>query len=216
MGSISIRKYIQWHPDEASEPTSTIVVTSPERRFVDLRILRPAGESDDQLEWAIAGTSSSWKRDDGKGGQITHSEWRHWIDSRTNHPENATDEGDMIPQPDGTTLEKGSMINPSTGKETAYDELWWDVEPSGKAVVLQVESEGLRGSVVWLGQYCQGLMKDGDAITAERWELKDGEWKRLVRVGEGVLPCLLAVEFEGRVGDVVDVGGREWRAVEVS
>jgi hypothetical protein len=42
MGSISIRKSIRWLPDEASEPTSTIVLTSPQRRFVDLRILGPA------------------------------------------------------------------------------------------------------------------------------------------------------------------------------
>jgi len=42
MGTISIRKFIRWLPDEASEPTSTIVVTSPRlKRFVDLRILLP-------------------------------------------------------------------------------------------------------------------------------------------------------------------------------
>lgn len=38
-GSISIRKFIRWLPDEASEPTSTLVLTSPQRRYVDLRIL---------------------------------------------------------------------------------------------------------------------------------------------------------------------------------
>ena len=42
MGSISLREFIQWLPDEPSEPTSTIVVTSPGRRFVDIRVLRPA------------------------------------------------------------------------------------------------------------------------------------------------------------------------------
>jgi hypothetical protein len=39
-GSISIRRSIRWLPGEASEPTSTMVLTSPERRFVDLRILK--------------------------------------------------------------------------------------------------------------------------------------------------------------------------------
>lgn len=41
MSTVSHRKYIKWHPDEASEPTSTLVLTSPENRFVDLRILLP-------------------------------------------------------------------------------------------------------------------------------------------------------------------------------
>lgn len=38
---ISIREFIRWLPQEASEPTSTIVLTSPERRFVDIRVVRP-------------------------------------------------------------------------------------------------------------------------------------------------------------------------------
>lgn len=39
-GFISIRKSIRWLPGVASEPTSTIVLTSPQRHFVDLRILK--------------------------------------------------------------------------------------------------------------------------------------------------------------------------------
>ncbi|CAM1509499.1 Fc.00g032380.m01.CDS01 [Cosmosporella sp. VM-42] len=230
MGSISLREFIRWHPDEASEPTSTIVVTSPQRRFVDLRILRPEGVQGpwptqleklptEQLEWGIAGTSSSWKRDDG----VTRSQWQHWIDSRTHQPENATDEGDMFPQADGTTLEKGSMVNPATGKETAYEELWRDVDPTpttsseARTIVLQVEIEELRGSVVRLGQYCQGILKEGDKITAERWEWNE-VWKQTVRMGEDTLPCrdVLDDERELKLGDIVAVGGRGWRVVEVS
>ena len=41
--SISLRDFIRWLPDDASEPTSTIVVTSPGRRFVDIRALLPEG-----------------------------------------------------------------------------------------------------------------------------------------------------------------------------
>ena len=41
MGSVSIRRSIRWLPDEASEPTATLVLTSPQRRFVDLRIVKP-------------------------------------------------------------------------------------------------------------------------------------------------------------------------------
>ena len=46
MGTISIRKFIRWIPDEPSEPTTTFVITSPRlKRFVDLRILLPEGDS---------------------------------------------------------------------------------------------------------------------------------------------------------------------------
>ncbi|KAK7424244.1 hypothetical protein QQX98_000512 [Neonectria punicea] len=237
MGSISLREHIRWLPDEASEPTSTIVVTSPHRRYVDLRIYRPensektwTGQEDalpvSRLEWGIAGTSSSWLRDDDKGGQIRHSQWNHWIDSRTTEPENATDEGDMFPQPDGTTLETGSMVNPATERETAYEELWLDVDPTAtstpevKVVVLQLETEnGYRGSVVRLGQYCQGILREGELITAERWEWKkeDG-WKRTIRMGDGVLPCERALDdgFSVRKGEAVEVEERTWKIVEVS
>lgn len=39
--SISIREHIRWLPERESEPTSTLVLTSPENRFVDIRILKP-------------------------------------------------------------------------------------------------------------------------------------------------------------------------------
>jgi hypothetical protein len=48
MGSISIREHIRWFPDAASEPTSTIVLTSPERRFVDIRILQDFGDVEER------------------------------------------------------------------------------------------------------------------------------------------------------------------------
>lgn len=41
MAGISIREFIRWLPAEASEPTSTMVLTSPGRRFVDIRIQLP-------------------------------------------------------------------------------------------------------------------------------------------------------------------------------
>lgn len=53
--SISIRISIRWLPDEASEPTTTVVLTSPKRRFVDIRILNPDPE-DAQHNNPIGGT----------------------------------------------------------------------------------------------------------------------------------------------------------------
>lgn len=48
MGDISVREYIRWLPEEPSEPTSTIVLTTPNRLFVDLRVLKPTTDDRDQ------------------------------------------------------------------------------------------------------------------------------------------------------------------------
>lgn len=82
MASISRRAFIQWLPEKPSEPTSTVVLTSPQSRFVDIRLLqdrsqgRPVSRqgpnaADDGLagtvfladiDWAFAGVSrSTWQ-----------------------------------------------------------------------------------------------------------------------------------------------------------
>lgn len=182
-----------------------------------------------QLDWAIAGTSSSTAGEDG----TRHSKWEHWIDSRTNEPENATDEGDMYPQSDNKTLEKGKMINPATGKETEYEEVWHDVDPVStnaggkiKSFVLQFDNEaGLRGSIVRHGHFVQGFLKEGERLTAERWEWKEeGKWGRLLKLGTEELPSMIVMdvldhlddEMHLRLGDAVKLGGRSWRVVELS
>ena len=39
--NITVREYVRWLPERESEPTSTLVLTSGENRFVDVRILKP-------------------------------------------------------------------------------------------------------------------------------------------------------------------------------
>ncbi|KAM0352975.1 hypothetical protein ACHAPU_001859 [Fusarium lateritium] len=233
MGTISIRKFIRWLPEEPSEPTSTIVVTSPKlNRFVDLRILLPENDSswsgqDDplplsRLDWAMAGTTVSTKMPDPEGNLTSHSTFHQWISSRTLD----SDSGFMYPQPDSLTLEKGSMVNPDTGIDTAYEELWHDATPTAvpgdsevRALVLQTEDDehGVRGSVVKLGCYAQGLLRVGDSISLERWEWKEGGWRRTVRMGDAELPCQKIVCEEAlEEEDVVDVGGRAWKVIEAS
>lgn len=178
----------------------------------------------DRLDWGIAGTSSSRQIDDGEGGQISRSQWRHWIDSRTTEPENATDEGDNYPQADGNILEKGIMANPATGLETEYEELWRDEDPlptskssRARSIVVQVENGAqVRGSVVRVGHYCQGLFRRTDKISAERWEWKEDGWKRTIRIGDDALPCekLLNDEAVFNVGDAINFHDMAWKVVE--
>lgn len=172
-----------------------------------------------RLDWAIAGISSSITHTI-EGKSISRSQFVHWIDSRTSAPENATDEGDMYPQPDGTTLEKGSMLNPDTGIVTAYEEVWDDdnilsTDVAQVCVVLKYENSDGRGLVVKLGKYCQGFMKIGEHISLERWEWND-QVVCVVKIGTDELPCKLAMQKNYKVGEEVIVADRCWTVVEIA
>ncbi|RMY73900.1 hypothetical protein D0862_14213, partial [Hortaea werneckii] len=99
------------------------------------------------LDWAFAGTSSSSiGSPDADGTAVAHCEWRHWIDDRTEKPEDVVDEGKMYPieGDDGPrSLEKGSMVNPETGRLTEYEEIWRDVE--AVAISDREDGEGVVG-----------------------------------------------------------------------
>ncbi|KXX79708.1 Protein HRI1 [Madurella mycetomatis] len=251
MADISVREHICWPPNKPSEPTSTIVLTSPERRFVDIRILKPTstgGTSGDilplsRLDWAIAGTSSTvWlaTSDCAPGERVRRSKWHHWIDSRTPNAEHVIDEGDVFAHPSDSSLEleRGRMVNPETGVEADYEELWRSEpiahgsphqlpgEPPAPCLVLQWSSEEgddcptgpRRGLVIRLGQYCQAFVRDGNEITVERlmWVPDEQTWHQQVRIGKRELPTEFATHLahEARIDDEVKVGGEVWKVVE--
>ena len=200
--SISIREYIRWSPEPASEPTTTVVLTSAESRFVDIRLLNPTPGSyserhpeckcttsciqaynakdfftdplhSSQIDWAFAGTSSSEIRVDANGAQTVHSTWRHWVDSRFPTAEDVKDEGDMFPLADGRTLENGSMINPATGRMTDYEECWKDVDPLANE----------KGA----GKVCTVLQIHDDAHKVRGMVFRVGQFcQGILRVGEGL------------------------------
>ncbi|KAI0016686.1 hypothetical protein F4780DRAFT_797552 [Xylariomycetidae sp. FL0641] len=190
MASISIRKSIRWLPEPASEPTSTLVLTSPGRRFVDIRVLLPTTTSTEpteasketappqplsNLDWAFGGTSSSAPLPHQPGSH--RSVWTHLVDSRTalDPATRVRDEADMTPQADGTALEAGRTAHPATGREAAYEEVWADAPvPAGAACVVlerRGDAGGVEGMVVRLGPHCQGVVRRGatEAFAAERW-----------------------------------------------
>ena len=233
MADISVRQHIRWPPAPPSEPTSTVVLTSPSRHFVDVRILASnghgegGGNGDMKLDWAFAGTSSSQP---GREPGTRHAVWRHWVDSHATEPEMVRDEAFVREGagPGGSELETGRMVNPETGVEADYEEAWSSLEPSvepgseGRAtcVVLRTwdDDRGVRGVVVRLGQFCQGILRDRDAVTVERWVWeRDGGWSLSVRYGEGTLPveALLADSQRFKFDDTVEDGKRTWKVVEV-
>jgi len=131
------------------------------------------------------------------------------------------DTGIMYPLPVAAgeseqTLEFGQGVNYYTGALHSYEELWTDLpilatptaedlNPPKYSIVLGLDESrvGVRGCVVRLGQFCQGIVMKGGDCTVERWEfvsggtsvgvedtgVETGEWKRVVRIGDLFLPC---------------------------
>ena len=85
----------------------------------------------------------------------------------------------MWARPNGDVLERGKMIKPGTGLVTTYEELWRDLEvevvgqeKTCTSVVLRAQDDGkgLRGMVIRVGGWCQGILKVGNDVTIERWQ----------------------------------------------
>jgi hypothetical protein len=185
------------------------------------------------LEWAFAGTSASRPltiQQHGKSQKrmaedawenLTHSTWTHWVDSRwpVGTKDIPVDEGDMYPIAENLTLEVGHAFHPDLQAVKTHEEMWRDLDTQSTnsvgtriCVVMrcQADEEGVRGVVVRLGSYCQGVLMKGDKCTVERWEWdasRTGEeadkWQRTVRVGDMFLPCSVAFRPE-----IVAVGGK--------
>ncbi|EUC49224.1 hypothetical protein COCMIDRAFT_63197, partial [Bipolaris oryzae ATCC 44560] len=248
-------------PSHQFEPTNTLVLTSPLRTFADIRIYKAfttstaptpnsIGQGPQQrLEWAFAGTSTSVPiqppgasdggtqkpQEDEEWENVTHSTWKHWLDSRytVGDPSIPVDGGDMYPLSEELTLEVGHAYHPALEAVKTHEEMWRDEEikstslpvtgTGGKklCVVLRCHDDaaGVRGVIVRVGQYVQGILMQGDKTTVERWEWaveNEGEdemakWQRTVRIGGAFLPC--AVCFRDAVlavGGKVRYGEFEW------
>lgn len=174
------------------------------------------------MDWAIAGTSSSIPTGE---HNVTKGQWRHWISSRTKNTEDLCDEGYNHLRPDGKTLEKGTMANPETGLDTEYEELWRDEDPvpttsqKVNTIVLRLENgDDTKGLVILLGAYCQGLLRRGDNITAERWQwAQSGGWVRAIKIGDDAVPCPEIMEkISPSCGELFAVGNDSWQVVESS
>ncbi|KAF1974757.1 hypothetical protein BU23DRAFT_531126 [Bimuria novae-zelandiae CBS 107.79] len=160
---------------------------------------------------------------------ITRASWTHWLDSRHPLPAHLSpshdastipkDEGTMYPLNATQTLECGEGINPSTGNMWSYEEFWTDLpvevtpslddpDPPKFSIVLRLDTpeHAVRGVVIRLGAFCQGVVVKGDYVSVERWEWRQregkgevgeqGEWKRTVRIGDQFLPCTMTFKPE--------------------
>lgn len=185
------------------------------------------------LEWAFGGSSTTEERPDPRakpGDQkhnIKHTTWHHWVDSNTGFrdPE-VEDEGDLFLQEDpGRTLETGSMVNPATGEITDYEEMWLDVDAervNGEervCVVLRAEDaqKEIRGLVIRIGRYIQGVLRKGESFAVERWVRteNEGDWNLSFREGVLGMPCSTAFRAgDLKVDDTLDTDLVQWKVHE--
>ncbi|TFK87724.1 hypothetical protein K466DRAFT_548227 [Polyporus arcularius HHB13444] len=218
--SISERLYIRWLPDEASEPTSTLVLTAPNGQFVDLRFHKPSPPCVryTAFEWGFGGRSV---------GTPGHGEWIHDIDSRTENPE--ADAGDMFPHPTlpNVELERGKMRHPESGEIRDYEEAWKQIavlpDPAGElhegrrvSVFIEMDDENQegrrrRGMISRVGQFCQGIVKDDKGVSVQRWSWAIGEgWKNVGQIGDASMACDMTWTMVLKEGDKVERDGYSW------
>ena len=193
---------------------------------------RLPGEPRPLLERASAGTSHSSTGTDQTGlARHQDSVWKHWIDSRTDEPPVHQCVVSLLS--DSVVHENGNYIHPVTGVACERTELWSDdrikyvgEENTKVSMVLKVDDEerNARGLVVRVGQYCQGILKEGAQLTVERWKWIDdpgtsyfgGWWDCEVRIGDGSLPCDQVTNI-GRFfcnDTTIQSGALEWRVIE--
>jgi hypothetical protein len=154
------------------------------------------------LEWGFAGTAQStpaiYKPGTNEIEKPSHTVWTHWVDSKTT--EEVRDEGDMWPRDDGSggVVERGSMVNPASGKVESYEEIWADLELESKGMcwVLKTESDGVKGMMIRVGNYIQGVLRKGPSVNVGSWgkletgqgEARRREWKQVVLIGMWDMP----------------------------
>ena len=194
-----------------------------------------------QIDWAFAGQSTS------TNGPPRECTWQHWVDSKTSlmTEKPFEDAGSMYPRDDGMTLEKGAMVNPETGKETEYEEIWEDpavtypgsLQHEYYVLALdEVNGEGkdrARGVIVQLGPWYQVVYRrdrydEDDNLVTEfhtaRWkfDVAESKWKLIVGLGRSTyaVPGPSETEAELKAGLVgsgasLELNGQKWTCKEM-
>ena len=134
----------------------------------------------------------------------------------------------MVPLDEKRTLETGRMVNPETGIETDYEEIWEDEAPgiiggtegnSVQCVVLKYEQGREKGLAIIMGGLSQGILKTKKGVSCQRGEFHDGlGWETSVEMGEEGIPWKdVAEDMAGfKVGSEVCEGGRVWKIIEMA
>lgn len=177
--TISERVSFRWTPDPPSEPTNTLVLTSPSGYFVDVRLLKATESGHESLQWAFAGRAFHTT----VGGQSKGS-WTHLVDSK--HPAGFEDQGIFEELPNGDSLEKGTMVDEQTGEIREYEEVWHDylADPPRYRVV-EGSGNQMNGYFVVMASHALGIVKDAEnRLGVSKWREELGEWHLIFAYGD--------------------------------
>lgn len=228
----STRISLQWPPEPAEETTDTLVLTSHDLHFVDIRITKPlpaptSTDNDSHIDWIITGIENPLEG-------TTKVEFKHEINSHLKlNTGEAFDIGDFHDAPNGDRSETGIMENWNTGKMSPYEEIWRSIDPNvstpenyvrelkkeseAACVVYKLaekESEWL-GQMVRIGSFAQGaiLNRSTNKVSCVRWFLKEGQWQVVFQNGEEVSKI---PNGEDKLGAVVELENLRWKVIESS
>ncbi|KAM9938685.1 hypothetical protein OXX80_001819 [Metschnikowia pulcherrima] len=189
---LSTRVSLRWLPEEPNELTSTMVFTSAQDHFVDVRIYkdkypyRQVGEQperfEDVFDWVIVGEEEAIEN----SNQIR---FNHTVNSQEIARSLATkkplsecrsdpDVGAFWPiEGSEDRKETGAMAHPNTGKTTEYVEIWRSLNPNLTSVDKEVRE----------GHDEKGAATHEDAAPVATYDLKTkGFIGRIIRLGNWV------------------------------
>ncbi|KAK6460424.1 hypothetical protein DFJ63DRAFT_250499 [Scheffersomyces coipomensis] len=241
---VSTRVSLQWGSEEPEELSYTMAFTSPQNHYVDIRIFKhknpykgDGSDSFDQVfQWLLAGIEEPIP-DTGK------INFKNYIDSQavTRSIKSGkplvigSDIGDFS-DIEGSLDRKevGAMLNPDTGVEQSYIEIWRSLDPTKltptnevreseveddtiPVFTLQVEeSDDIRGKIIRLGNWVQGITFDKSTNTFNviRSFLNEGKWENQIEYGD---ISLFPLEFKGKVNDKVKTSNPAivWKCLEI-
>lgn len=183
--TLSTRVSIQWPPDIAGDATKTMVFTTPENHFVDIRIFKQYYQNPDLannlsfdkvfemclsgIEEAISGTNKIQFHQEINSIAIYNS-----IKSNTPLKFGLPDIGEFSSIANTQDRkEVGKMVNPATGQLQDYIEIWRSLDPVNNSpykeiredktknypiFTLIIDNNHYQGKLIRLGNWIQGLI----------------------------------------------------------
>lgn len=211
----STRISIQWGQNEPSEPTDTLVLTSPGNHYVDVRLFK----KDHSPQWVFTGKVIESVNSDGEQVQT----FTHEVDS-TN--QEIMDSGIFKLLENGDEKETGRMKNPETGKEDDYIEIWRQLDPTQREpvrassvssgtksfVLTKTDSEGsITGKFIRIGSWAQGVARvQGEIHYIRVFHGDDGSPEIIDKVG--AWPEEILHLQNAKVGMAID----DWEIIEAN
>lgn len=175
---------IAWKGAEPSEPTDTMVLTSLDKHYVDIRLDKETGN----LEWGFCGRAQST-------GSVTA--YSHEFDSRGYTD---SDQGNFTVLSNGDLKEDGEMLNPATGAIEPYIEIWRPLD-AGPGDIRVLQSS--HGKIVRVGRWLQAIWLEGESIKYVRAKI-DSDADETWRVVSGT-----PIDFS-----ILDGSSTDWIVVE--